>query len=74
MLKTKFDGPNGSKVPAIWTDDDGVVHRAVGDTISAFDPTLILWTACGAKDVPANCAELGSTELVTCEACQLNTI
>lgn len=69
-IQTKFQMPGSvyeKMQPAIWEDKTGLVHRAVGSEVHR--DILLLWTACGAKDIPANAAYFGDPDEVTCRAC-----
>lgn len=71
-VDTKFPDPKtGDMRPAVWRDKHGVLHSAVGSWFNfPFNPFLVLWTACGRKDVPANGAWLQiSEDQVDCADC-----
>ena len=64
------DSVTGVKYPAVWRDKKGVLHRAVGAWVHR--EIRLMWTACGKKDIPANCAWLQTAgDEVTCEACEV---
>lgn len=65
------DPKTGEKCPAVWTDKEGVTHRAVGEQMIPHDrDTFIMWTACGKKDVPANGSWMQRPkDKVTCAEC-----
>ena len=70
-IDTRFPDPTtGDKRLAVWRDRTGVMHRAVGAQISAFEFLRLMWTACGERDVPANGAWLQNPgDHITCSGC-----
>lgn len=65
---TEFSDQNGGVSPAVWKDKNGVTHRAVGADVVPY--TLLLWTACGKSDIPANGAWIQRAEdIVNCDGC-----
>lgn len=68
-LETTFEHPTENvKLPAVWQDKAGVVHRAVGAEVHR--GIRLMWTACEKMDIPANAAWLQRPQdVVTCGAC-----
>ena len=57
---------------ACWTDKRDVTHWAVGDVMVSQHPreTMLVWTACGKHDVPANGAFYHEQDVtVDCPLC-----
>lgn len=63
-VQTKFPHPkHGMPCQVVYVDKRGVTHFAVGSRVNlARDDFLLLWTACGRMDVPANGAWLKRPE------------
>lgn len=66
-VETTFERRPFVKEPAIWTDKNGLIHRAVGSEVRK--GIRLLWAACGTMDIPANKAVFGCESEVTCSAC-----
>ncbi len=70
-IETRFPDEFHNLRPAVWRDRKGVMHRAVGAQISAFEFLRLMWTACGKKDIPANSAWLQNPgDFITCTDCE----
>ena len=59
---------------AVYTDQQGITHHAVGDRAVEHDPgTLLLWPACGKFDIPAgkaiDCQKSKEYPPVDCDDC-----
>ena len=62
-----MDIPKGK---AVWKDEDGIMHWAVGDIDTVHQGIRLLWTHCGKRDIPANKAWYKNPEdKVDCSEC-----